>query len=152
MLTTKVLPCGSFKAVPSQIGKHRDHCCGSTENVLLSPLAASPLLTDFYLHSGFWKECTQARLFRSKFTMILNIDSTTAHRSSRISNPSVIQDPPMYPTFSLISRTKQSRMPVPYFHLSSSNSAINPRLFATFSLAIVHPTKLGRNNPVTAHS
>ena len=152
MPTTKVLPCGLLKAMPSNIGSRPDHSCGSTENVLLSPLAASPLLTDFYLHSGFWEECTQARLFRSKFIMTLNIDSPAVHRSSRISNPSVIQDLPIYPTFSLISRTKQSRMPAPYFHLSSSNSAINPRLFATFSLAIIHPTKLARNNPVTAHS
>jgi hypothetical protein len=152
MPTTKVLPCGLLKAMSSNIGSRLDYSCGSTENVRLSPSAASSLLTDLYLHSRFWEECTQARLFRSKFIMTLNIDSPTAHRSSRISNPSVIQDPPMYPTFSLISRTKQSRMPVPYFHLSSFNSAINPRLFVTFSLAAIHPTKLARNNPVTAHS
>ena len=64
MPTTKVLPCGSLEAMPSEIGRHMDHSCGSTENVVLSPSVVWTLLTDFYLRSGFWKECTQARFFR----------------------------------------------------------------------------------------
>ena len=73
MLTTKVLPFGSLKAVPSQIGKRLDRCCGSTENVFLTTFLASLLLTDFRLHSGFRKECTQVRLFhpRSSWPSIL---------------------------------------------------------------------------------
>ena len=153
MPTTKVLRCGSPKAIPSKIGRHLGHCCGSTENVLLLfPSASSPLLTGFSLYSRFWEECTQARLFRPKFIMAFLIDNPTARPLSIISNPFATQDPLILPTFSLISRTRESRMPAPYFPLSSSSSAINPHLFVTFSLPIIHPTNLARNNPVTAHS
>ena len=41
-------------------------------------------------------------------------------------------------------------MPAPCFHLSSSSSAINPLLFVTFSLAIIYPTNMARDSPVTA--
>jgi hypothetical protein len=152
MPITKVLPCGSLKVMPSKIGRHLGHYCGSTENVLFSPSAPSPSLTFFYLHSRFRQECTQARLFRPKFIMTLIIDHPTARRSSRISNPSVMQDPLILPSFSSTSRTRESRMPTPYFPLSSFNSAINPHLSATFSLDTIHPTNLVHNNPVTEHS
>jgi len=152
MLTTKVLPCGSLKAIPSQIGKRLDHCCGSMENVLLSTSPASLLLTDIRLHSRFWQECTQARLFRPRLIMTFIIDNPTARRLSRISNPSATQDPLILPSFSSISRTRENRIPAPYFHLSSFNSAINPHLFATFSLPTIRPTNLARSNPVTARS
>ena len=148
----KVLPCGSLKAIPSKIGRHLGHYCGSTENVLVSPSAASSSLTVFYIRSRFRKECTQARLFCPKFIMTLNIDPRTARRSSKISNPSATQDPLILPSFSSTSRTRESRMPTLYFPLSSFNSAINPHPSATFSFAIIHPTNLVHNNPVTEHS
>src|SRR5712691_7499765 len=94
-LTTRVRLCGSLKVLPSKIGKHLDHCCGSTENVLLSTSAASPLLTDFRFHSGFRQECTQARLFRPRLIMAFLIDTPTVRRLSRTSNPSATQDPLM---------------------------------------------------------
>ena len=84
MPTTKVLPCGSFKAIPLQIGKRLDHCCGSTENVLFSTSPASPLLTDFYLYSGFRQECTQASLFHPSLIMSFIIDDTIARQLSGI--------------------------------------------------------------------
>ena len=152
MLTTKALPCGSFKAAPSQIGKPLDHYCGSTENVLLSPSAASLLLTDFYLPSRFWKECAQVRLFRPRLIMAFSIDDPIARPLSRILSPSATQDLLISPISSSISRTSESRMSVAYFPLSSFNSATNPHLFATFSLPTIHPTNLAPNNPVTAHS
>ena len=152
MLTTKVLPCGSLKAVPSRIGKHRDHCCGSTENVHLSPSAASLLLTDFRIHSRFRQECTQARPFRLRLIRTFMADDPTARRLSTISNPSATQDPLMSPTFSMISRTRESRMPAPYFALFSFNSAINPHPFVTFSLPAIHPTNVAPNNPATTRS
>ena len=153
MPITKVLPCGSLKAMPSKIGRHLGHYCGSTENVVLfSPSAASPSLIVFHLHSRFRQECTQVRLFCPKLIMTLNVDPRTARRSSRISNPSVMQGPLISPSFSSTSRTRESRMPTPYFPLSSSNSAINLHLSATFSFAIIHPTNLVHNNPVTEHS
>jgi len=93
MLTTKVLPCGSFKAIPSQIGKRLDHCYGSTENVPLSTSAALPLLTDFRLHSGFRQECAQVRRFRPRLVMAFIIDNPTVRRLSRISSPSATEEP-----------------------------------------------------------
>ena len=93
MPTTKVLPCGSFKAIPLQIGKRPDHCCGSTENVPLSTSPALSLLTDFYLYSGFRQECTQARLFHPRLIAAFIVDNPTALRLSMISNPPVTQDP-----------------------------------------------------------
>ena len=93
ILATKALPYGSFKAIPSQIGSHLDHCCGSTENVRLSTSPTSPLLTDFYLHSRFWQECTQVRLFRPGLVMVIIVDNSTARQLSRISNLSATQDP-----------------------------------------------------------
>ena len=92
MLTTKVLPCGSFMVIPSQIGKPLDRCCGSTENVLLSTSAALPLLTDFRLHSGFRQECAQVRRFRPRLVMAFIIYNPTVRRLSRISSPSATQD------------------------------------------------------------
>src|SRR6266704_3198084 len=102
MLTTKVLPCGLLKAILSQIGKRLGHCCGSMENVLLSTSPALLLLTDFRLHSRFWQECTQVRRFRPRLIMAFIIDNQTARRLSRISDPSVTQDPLILPTFSSI--------------------------------------------------
>src|SRR5712691_10681450 len=150
MLTTKVPPYGSSKAIPSMIGKRLDHCYGFTENVLLSPSADSPLLTDFPFHSRFRKECTQVRLF-SQLVVTFIIDHPTVHQSSRMSRPCATQDQPIWPTSSLISRTRESRIPMPFFLLLSFSSAINPHLFATSSLAIIHPTNLARNSLVTAH-
>ena len=92
MPTTKVLPCGSFKAIPLQIGKRPDHCCGSTENVLLSTSPALSLLTDFYLSSWFRQECTQARLFHPRLIASFIDYNPTALQLSMISNPSVMQD------------------------------------------------------------
>ena len=153
MPITKVLPCGSLKAMTSTSGRHMGHYCGSTENVRFSPSAVSPSLTVLCLHSRFRQECTQARLFCPKFIfMTLIIDHRTARRSSTISNPSVMQDPLILPSFSSTSRTRKSRMPTPYFPLFSSNSAINLHLSATFSFATTHPTNLVHNNPVTEHS
>jgi len=152
MLTTKVLPYGSFKAVPSQIGKRLGHCCGSTENVRLSTSPALLLLTDFHLHSRFRQECYQVRVFRPRLIMAFIIDNPAARPLSRISSPSVAQDPLISPSFSSISRTKESKMPVAYFPLSSFNSAINPHLSVTHSLTTIRPTSLVPNNPVTARS
>ena len=93
MLAMKALPCGSFKAIPSQIGNHLDHCCGSTENVRLSTSPSSLLLTDFHLRSGFRKECTQVRVFRPRLIMVFIIDNPLARPLSRILSPSATQDP-----------------------------------------------------------
>ena len=152
MLTTKVLPCGSFKAVPSQVGKRLGHCCGSTENVSLSTSPASLLLTDFHIHSRFRQECSQVRVFRPRLIMTFIIDDPTALRLFRISSPSATLEPLISPSFSSISKTKESKIHAAYFPLSSFNSAINPHLFATFSLVTIHPTNLARNSPVTTHS
>ena len=114
-----------------------------------SPLVALLLLTDFRFHSGFRKKCPQARL-RLKLVVVLIIDYKTAHQSYRISEQSPTQARLLWPTFSLISKTRESRMRAPCFHLSSSSSAINPLLFVTFSLAIIYPTNLARDSPVTA--
>ena len=122
------------------------------ENVLLSTSPASLLLTDFRLHSRFWQECTQARLFCPRLILTFIIDNLIARRLSRISDPSATQDPLILPTFSSITRTRESRIPAPYFYLSLFKSAINPHIFSTFYLATIHPTNLARNNPVTSHS
>ena len=151
MLITKVPPCGSSKAMPSIIGKPLDPCFGFMENVHLSPLSASPLLTDFHFHSWFREECTQVSRFNTNLVVTFLIDHPTAHQSSRISRPSATQDQPIWPTFSLISRTRESRMSMPFFPLLSFSSAINPYFFATFSPCIIHPTNLARNSLVTAH-
>ena len=109
------------------------------------------LLTDFRLHNGFQKECTQVHVFRPRL-MAFNIDNPIAHRLSRISNRSAMQDLPISPTSSSISRTRESRIPAPYFPLSSFNSATNQQCFAAFSLATIYPTNLARKSPVTACS
>jgi len=72
----------------SMIGKYLGHCCGFTENVLLSPSAALPLLTDFRFHSWFREECTQVRRISPKLVETFIIDHLTAHQSSMISRPS----------------------------------------------------------------
>ena len=93
ILATKVLPCGSFKAIPSQIGSHLGHCCGSTENVRPSTSTASPLLTNFQLRSRFREECHQVRLFRPRLIMTFIVYNPTARQLSRISNPSATKGP-----------------------------------------------------------
>ena len=118
----------------------------------LSPSLASPLLIDLHFHSWLREECTQVRLFSPNLYVTFLNDHLTVHPLSKISRPSATQDQLTWPTFSLISRTKESRMPIPYFLLLSFNSAINLQLFATSSLGITHPTNLARNSLVIAHS
>ena len=61
------------------IGRSLDHYFGFMENVLLSPLAALPLLTDFYFHSWFRKERAQVRLFNTNTVMLLTIQQLIDH-------------------------------------------------------------------------
>ena len=115
---------------------------------------SAPLLlpTDFRLYSGFRQKCTQARLFRPDFIMAYLADNPTARPLSIILSPPATQDRLMSPSFSLISRTRESKIPAPYFALFSFNSVTNPHLFATFSFPTIRPTNLAPNNPVTTRS
>jgi len=151
MLTTKAPPCGLPKAILSKIGKRLGHCYGSTENVLPLPSVTSPLLTEFRSYSRLREECSQARLFLPKLVVVFIIYHPIVPRLLRISKRSPTQDQLISLIFSSILRTKQNRIPMPYFVLSSSSSAISPHLFVTFFLAVIHRTNLARDNPVIAH-
>jgi hypothetical protein len=80
------------------------------------------------------------------------VDLPPVHRSSRILTPSLTPVQPTSLTFSLTSRTLGSKMLTHYSLLSSSSSAINLLLSATFSLLVIQPTNLAPDSPVTTHS
>jgi hypothetical protein len=68
------------------------------------------------------------------------IEHPLVHQSSRISNASLPPGQHTWPTSSSISKIPENRMPMPYFVLSSSSSAIDPILSVTFSLPVIKPT------------
>src|SRR5712691_7344705 len=78
-----------------------------------------------------------------------SINNPPAHRSSRISKPSRIQDQLTLPTFFAISGTTESRMSAPYFLHLSFNLAINLILSATSPFVVIQTTNLAHNNLVS---
>ena len=110
--------------------------------------SSSHYLMDLFSTAGSGKSVL--RFVTSQGRLARIVDLLAVHRSSRILTASLTRVQPTLPTSSLISRTPESRMPMHYSLLSSSSSAINLFLFATFSLALIQLTNLAPDNPVTA--
>ena len=114
------------------------------------PYPSSSLwLIDVFFYSRFGEECPQVRHTSIVWPGLLTTHPPV-HQSSRILTASLTRVQPMLLISSLISRTMESRMPMHYFLLYSSNSAISLLLSATFSLPVIQPTYLAPDNPVTA--
>ena len=80
------------------------------------------------------------------------LDHRPALRLFRISRVSVPLRQDKWPFFSLILKILESKMRVPYYPLSLSNSAINLTISTTFSLAFIPITTAASNNPALERS